>query len=156
MRLLVLSTYYFMKEGGGTGYDLKTTRAFKIVLLSICEDFVRSREGLPPSPHVECSMVVKLRVRVPPHMLKTAEKHKSETDKIIPQDSANLEDSSKTSSMQTRESLVKPIMCLAIEGKDPKVCVCLSKVRTKTDLHGTENTRSLRRVLITHRSLSSP
>jgi hypothetical protein len=127
MRLLVLSLFYFLKEGVETSYEITMTRPYEVVLLSICEDLRRAREGLPP--HAERSMMVKLRVRVPPHMLKTVEEHMNEANKEHPQGSECADDSG----IQTNHALFKPLECAAHDLKDVQVCLSRDIVVTTAD-----------------------
>jgi len=64
MRLIVLATYYFLKEGVKTPYDFTTPKAYEAILLGICEGFRRVDEG-SVLPQIRLSHIVKLPVRVP-------------------------------------------------------------------------------------------
>ncbi|KAH7074488.1 hypothetical protein BKA63DRAFT_443553 [Paraphoma chrysanthemicola] len=47
-KLLVLATYYFLREGVRVSYDITMSKAYEEVLLSICQDIVQSQNDVSP------------------------------------------------------------------------------------------------------------
>jgi hypothetical protein len=63
MRLLVLATYYFIREDVEVSYDITMSKAYEAVLRSICEDSHSYKHGL--SSVARLSLIVKLPVCIP-------------------------------------------------------------------------------------------
>jgi hypothetical protein len=60
MRLLVLATYYFIREDVEVSYDITMSKAYEAVIRSICEDSRSYKHGL--SSVARLSLIVKLPV----------------------------------------------------------------------------------------------